>query len=276
MPMYMLCILKKGIFVTRVIVVYLSMQGTEQNNRKMLWLFMVLILPYFTQMVKASKEILVERPFYLRARILDVHTANVLFEIADENNQRTCQMYKFTVRRNEERTYSMPEQNLTYWRNSLELKHLAAGKYRVCAIICSEHLRQAKFHYKNYAKKNRTAPIKACVVFNAYRSHLLILTLYILVLIILLFSHIVYSLRKRQFQARMKLALIEIENSVQKWRSNPSTAASNEHIHSTTILQNVVTLPTSPIEHAVLPQPSAQSSNDEHHPIIFHLESTTE
>jgi hypothetical protein len=251
------------------------MQGTEQNNRKMVLLFMVLVFTFLTQMVKASKEILVESPFYLRARIHDSHTASVLFEIARENNQRTCQMYKFTIHRNEELPYSMPEQNLTYWRNSLELQHLPAGKYRVCVIICSEHLRQAKLHYKNYGKKNRTIPVKACVEFQAFRSHFLVLTLYILVIIFLVFSHIVYSLRKRQFQARMKLALIEIENTVQKWRSNPQTNTSSEHIQSTTILQSVIILPTSPVEYSV-PAPPVQSNNDEHHPIIFHLESTNE
>ena len=64
--------------------------------------------------VQATKEILVESPFYLRARIHDLQTATVLFEIARENDQRTRQMYKFTIRRNREYPYSMPEQNLTF------------------------------------------------------------------------------------------------------------------------------------------------------------------
>ncbi len=268
--MYMLCIPEKGRFVTGVIVVYLSMQRTEKNNRKMVFLFMVLVFTFFIQMVESSQEILVESPFYLRARIHDSHTANVQFEIADENNQRICQMYKFTIRRNQEPPYSMPEQNLTFWRNSLELKHLTVGNYRVCAIICSEHLRQTKFHYKNYMKKNRTMPITNCVRFKASRSHSLVLTLYILVLIFLIFSHIIYSLQKRQFQARVKMALTEIESSVQKWRSNPSACSSTEHLQSTTILQNVIILPVSPVEHSVLTP--VQSNDDVEHPITFHLE----
>ncbi len=221
-------------------------------------------------MVGASKEIIVESPFYLRARIHDSQTTSVQFEIAGENNQRTCQMYKFTIRRNHEYPYSMPEQNLTFWRNSLELKHLPAGHYKVCAIICSEQLRQAKYHYQQYMKKNRTRPIKACVNFHVFRPHLLVLTLYILVAIFLTISQIIYSLRKRKFQARIKMALIEVENSLQKWRATQTSSASTDHIQSYSILQSLVTLPTSLIENSTPSQP--QSNNDEQHPVIFHLE----
>ena len=239
---------------------------------------MVMLLILLVQIVGASKEILVENPFYLRARIHDSHSAHVQFEIAGETNQRLCQMYKFTIRRNRELAYSMEEQNLTYWRNSLELKDLAAGNYRVCAIICSEHLRKENYHYEKYLKKNRSTPVTACVNFQAFRPHLLILTLYILVLIFLVGSHVVYSLRKRQFQARMKMALTEVENALQKWRSNPTPSASIELNASSTILQSLVALPTSPIEHAVLQIPSSeQTTTDEHpSPIIFHLDNTNE
>lgn len=239
----------------------------------MLWILWV-------QIVDASKEILVKNPFYLRARIYDSHSANVQFEIAGETKYRTCQMYKFTVRRNREPVYSMEEQNLTYWRNSLELKDLAAGDYRVCAIICSEHLRQLKYHYENYLKKtNRTSPITACVNFQAFRPHLLILTLYILVFIFLVGSHTVYSLRKRQFQARMKMALVEVESTLQKWRSNPPPPPpTTEPTLSSTTLQNLVPLPTSPVEHSTLSSPPLveQANSDEHQEIMFHLNNPNE
>jgi hypothetical protein len=197
-------------------------------------LFIIFVFIFPIQIIGASPEIIVEKPFYLRARILDFQTVNVLFEIAEENNQRTCQMYKFTIRRNQEKSYSMPEQNLTCWSNSLELKHLPSGDYRVCASICSERLRQRKYHYM---KKNRTIPIIACVNFHAYRPHLLVLTLYFLVFILLTISHIIFSLRKRQFQARIRMALTEVENSLQKWRS---TQTSTDHIGSYSILQSLV------------------------------------
>ena len=242
----------------------------------MVLLLLVSIFVLHAPVIKASsKEILVEIPFYLRARIHDSHSASVLFEIPEEKDHRTCEMYKFTIRRNEELPYSMPEQNLTYWRNSLELKHLPAGKYRICAIICSEHLRPAKYHYKNYVSKNRTIPVSACLDFQAYRSHLLVLTLYLLVLIFLLFSHTIYSLQKRQFQARVKVALIELESSLQKWRMSSSANISGEHLQSTTILQSMITLPISPVEHSV-PAASAQSNPDGHHPILFHLGSSSD
>ena len=237
----------------------------------MLWIF-------FVQIVGTSKEILVKNPFFLRARIYDSHSANVQFEIAGETQYRTCQMYKFTVRRNREPVYSMEEQNLTYWRNSLELKDLAAGHYRVCAIICSEHLRQSKYHYEKYLKKNRTTPITTCLTFQAFRPHLLILTLYILVFIFLVGSHTVYSLRKRQFQARMKMALVEVESTLQKWRSNPTSPPTTEPTLSSTTLQNLVPLPTSPVDHSTLPSPSLveQANSDEHQEIIFHLDNPNE
>jgi hypothetical protein len=239
----------------------------EQTNGMMVVLFLVFIFPLSNIMVQASKEIIVEKPFYLRARMHDSQTATVEFEIAGENNQRTCQMYKFTIRRNNEYPYSMPEQNLTFWSNSLELKHLAAGDYNVCAIICSERLRQTKSHYQLYVKNNHTTPIIACVSFHAFRTHLLILTLYILVFIFLTISQIIFSLRKRQFQARIKMALIEVENSLQKWRTAQATT---DHTQSYTILQSLLTLPGTPIEHSVASLP--QINDDEHHPVVFHLE----
>lgn len=233
---------------------------------------MVMFWIFFVQFVGANKEILVERPFSLRARIYDSHSANVQFEIAEQTKYRTCQMYKFTVRRNREPVYSMEEQNLTYWRNSLELKDLAAGNYSVCAIICSEHLRQSKFHYEKYLKKNRTLPITTCVSFQAFRPHLLILTLYILVFIFLIGSHIVYSLRKRQFQARMKMALVEVETTLQKWRSNP-TATTEPNLSSTT-LEKLVSLPTLPVAHS--PPLGEQTNSDEPQEIVFHLDNANE
>jgi hypothetical protein len=234
----------------------------------LLFIICIFILP--SPIEGFSKEVIVENPFYLRARILDFQTANVLFEIAEINAHRTCQMYKFTIRRNNEHPYSMPELNLTFWRNSLELKHLAAGHYKVCAIICSENLRQPEYHYQ-YKKKNHTIPITACVQFDAFRPHLLVLTLYILVFIFLTISQIIYSLRKRQFQARIKAALIEVENTLQKWRSNTETSIDQTQSYS--ILQSIVSLPASPIDHLTSPQ--LQSNDDEQHTPIFHLDHLT-
>ncbi len=245
-----------------------------KHNRIMVLLSIIFIFIFSTQIVGASKEIIVEYPFYLRARIHDSHTASVQFEIAEENNQRTCQMYKFTIRHNNEHPHSMPEQNLTFWRNSIELKHLAAGDYNVCAIICSEQLRSAKHHYEHYIKKNRTMPIIACVHFHAFRPHLLVLTLYVLVLIFLIISQIIYSLRKRQFKARIRMALIEIENSLQKWRSAQTSSTSTDHIQSYSILQSLINLPALPTEHLVSLQ--LPSNNDEPNPVIFHLDNPTE
>jgi hypothetical protein len=254
-----------------LLLVCLPMWRREQNDRIMVLLFIVFIFIFPAQIKGVNKEIIVESPFYLRARIHDTQTASVLFEIALENNQRTCQMYKFTIRRNSEYPYSMSEQNLTFWRNSLELKHLAVGHYKVCAIICSEHLRSPKFHYEFNEKRNRTTPITACVQFDAFRPHLLVLTLYILVFIFLTISQVMFSLRKRQVQARIKMALIELENTVQKWRTNTET--SGDHMQSYTILQSLITLPASPVEHS-----SSQPHliEDEQHPIIFHLDSLNE
>jgi len=216
-------------------------------------------------MIGAVKEIIVENPFYLRARVHDSQTATVLFEIARQNNHRACRMYKFTIRRNQEYPYSMPEQNLTYWRNSLELKHLPVGDYRICAIICSEHLKQ------NHSKSS----ISACVNIHAYRSHFLVLTLYILVVIILTFSQITFTLRKRRIQARIQAALIEVEGTLQKWRTAQASSSSSSSInytHSYNILQSLVTIPASPTEH--LATSPLHPTTDEHrpsYPIIFHL-----
>jgi hypothetical protein len=152
-------------------------------------------------MIDGFKEIIVENPFYLRARIYDSQTANVLFEIAQENEQRICRMYKFTIHRNDDHSYSMPEQNLTFWRNSLELKYLTIGDYKICAIICSEY-------DENF---NHSIPISTCINIRTYRSHFLILTLYFLVFLILAFSQINFTLRKRKVRARIQTALIDAE-----------------------------------------------------------------
>ena len=198
---------------------------------------------YFIGMVDGIKEIIVESPFYLRARIYDSQTASVLFEIAEENDQRICQMYKFTIRRNDDYPYSMPEQNLTFWRNSLELKYLPVGDYKICAIICSEYLQQS--YDQSF---NQSMPISTCVNIHAYRSHFLILTLYFLVFLILAFSQIIFTLRKRKIRAHIQTALIDVENTLQKWH----TTQTNDHPQSYSILQSLVTLPASPIDHSVV------------------------
>jgi hypothetical protein len=191
---------------------------------------------YLFGIVDSIKEIIIENPFYLRARIHDSQTASVLFEIAQENDQRLCRMYKFTIRRNHDYPYSMPEQNLTFWRNSLELKHLAVGDYKICAIICSEYLKQYDEMF------NHSIPISTCVDIHVYRSHFLILTLYFLVFLILAFSQIIFTLRKRKFRARIQTALIDVENALQKWY----TTQTNDHPQSYSILQSLVTLPATP------------------------------
>ena len=250
---------------------YLFVCRRGEENKIMVLLFIIYIFIFPAQILGGNQSTIVNTPFYLRVRIHDSHSASVLFEIPRKEDHRICEMYKFTIRHNNENPYSMPEQNLTYWRNSLELTHLAAGHYNVCAIICSEQLPRLKSHYQQYLNKNRTIPVTTCVAFDAVRSHLLILTLYILVFIILIFSQVIYSLRKRQIQARIKLALIEVENSLQKWRSNTETL--NDHSQSCAILQSLVTLPASPVEHSTT---QIQSSDDEQHPIIFHLDYSTD
>ncbi|UJR37372.1 hypothetical protein I4U23_030080 [Adineta vaga] len=225
--------------------------------------------------IGVDKEIIVESPFYLRARILDSHTVNVQFEIGRENEQRSCQNYKFTIRRNQENPYSMPEQNLTFWRNSLELQHLSAGQYQVCAIICSEHLPHVKHHNQSYMQKNRTLSIKTCVHFQAFRPHLLVLTLYVLVIIFLTISQIIFSLRKRRFHERMKWAKMEVENSLQKLRTTQISSSAAENTQSYNILRSLVTLPATPVDYSV-PSPPIQSNDDEQRPIIFHLEPPNE
>ncbi|CAF4254331.1 unnamed protein product [Rotaria sp. Silwood2] len=181
-------------------------------------LCIVCLLSIPIQILGNIKETIVENPFYLRARMHDSQTANVQFEIALNINQRSCQMYKFTIR-HDDNFYSMPEQNLTFWRNSLELKYLSVGNYRICAIICSEYSKPYHSLYYIFKKENSLKPISACVNIYAYRSHYLILTLYLLVFLVLAFSQISFSLRKRRFEARMKDNLIKFENTSQKWHS---------------------------------------------------------
>ncbi|CAF0841636.1 unnamed protein product [Adineta ricciae] len=229
----------------------------------------MLIFPRF--MSGMNKEIIVDSPFHLRARIFDSRTAHVQFEISGKDEQRRCEKYQFTVRRNQETPYSMPEQNLTYWRNSLELQHLPVGQYQVCAIICSEHSQHAKYHYKSYMKKNRTLPITACVSFRVLRAHLLILTLYVFVIMFLAISQMIFSLRKRQFHQRIKLALTEVENSLTKWRTTQAPPPSIDQTQSYTILQSLVTLPATPIDYTI-PYPPVETNEPVERPIIFHLE----
>ena len=230
--------------------------------------------------VDAMKEIIVESPFYLRARVHDSQTASVQFEIARENDQRTCRMYKFTVRRNRETAYAMPEQNLTFWRNSLELKHLAVGEYRICAVICSEHGHPLNSTLSLLLRTNRTRPITACLNIRAFRSHFLILTLYFLVFTFLALSQLMFTLRKRKVHARIKLALAEVEHAVQKWRTSQTPSASIDQTQSYAILQSLVTLPASPIEHSIS-SPMLPTNDDDDEPfnrttcpIIFHLDET--
>lgn len=214
----------------------------RKNNRSMNLLFIVCLLSILIEKVENTKQIIVENPFYLRARLRDSQTATVQFEIAKDNYQRTCQMYQFTIRHNGKHPYSMPEQNLTFWINSLELKGLTAGHYQICAIICSEYLNQ-----------NRSKSISNCVHFDLHRLHFLILTLYLLVFLILLFSQIIFSLRKRKFQARIKRALIEFEHSVHKLCSNQSSSIHMGHRNLSNQTDNTSTISISTVENSMPP-----------------------
>lgn len=242
-------------------------------------LHVAVVLVLRLELVQATKEIFVEKPFYFRARVHDSHAANFFFQIPPDKEQRACQMYKFTIRRNREDPYSMPEQNLTYWRNSLELKHLATGRYRVCAIICSEQLRARPHQFEHPDKKNLSVPIAACVEFQAYRSHFLVLTLYFLVLLFLTLSQITYSLRKRKIRARVKLTLMEVENSILNWRSAQTNLSSAEHTPSYSILHSIVHIPASPVEHS-LSSPGTLITTNNHlqtSPVVhFQLEAPDE
>jgi hypothetical protein len=236
-----------------------------------------IVLMSCIEQIDTSKDIIIDHPFYLRARIHDSHTASVQFEIARENRQRRCQQYKFTIRRNRGHSYSMPEQNLTFWRNSLELKELEVGQYNVCAIICSEYIRQ--YSIDQQESENRLTPIMNCVAFDAPRSHFLILTLYVLVAIFLIISHVIYSLRKRKFQARIKLAMLEIESSVQKWRSTQTSILSSDNTPTYITLHSIVNLPVSPVEHATGSSISSVHTDRNEattSPIIFHLNTWNE
>lgn len=244
----------------------------------MIVLHLLLLATFFSGCCTGSKEIISEEPFYIRARVHDAHSATVLFEIPRENDHRQCQKYRFTVRRNQEVPYSMSEENFTYWRNSLELKDLSVGHYNVCAIICSERIRTFHSIFFEY-RRNISLPIISCVAFKAHRSHFLILTLYLLVLIFLIISQINYSLRKREVRERLHITLLEMESSIQKWRSSQSAAgaaSSMDQTPSYNILQSIVNLPLSPVEHAVTSPTTTITSAGEHHPIIFHLDSSQE
>ena len=75
-------------------------------------ILIICLLAISIRMIGAIKETIIESPFYLRARIQDSQTASVQFRIARGSDQRTCQRYKFTICRNHEYPYSMPEQNI--------------------------------------------------------------------------------------------------------------------------------------------------------------------
>ncbi|CAM4919435.1 unnamed protein product [Rotaria socialis] len=190
-------------------------------------------------------------PFYLRARIHDSRTANLQFEIAQNNNQRECQTYEFTIRHNSKNSHSMPQQNLTFWRNSLELRQLTAGKYNVCVIICSEYLKSNNSYVEILKKNESLEPITACVTIHVYRSHFLFLTLYILVFIILVFSQITFTLRKRKFQARIKHGLTEFEHILHKWHAAQEHMTSTVRRHSSSTFHDLLIQPASSIEHSI-------------------------
>lgn len=217
--------------------------------------------------IASHSEISVETPFYLRARLLDARTAHVHFELNREEVPRTCRTYRFTIRRNREQPYAMPEQNLTYWRNSLEMQHLPAGEYHVCATVCAE---QSDEHNAG----NGTEPITACVTFPIFRLHLLVFTLYVLVVLFLVISQVIFSLRKRQFHERIKLAMVEVEGSLQKWRSAQPPSASTDRTMSYNTLHQVLTIPTSPVD--LCTPPVMQINDNEPHPIVFQLEPPSE
>lgn len=225
-----------------------------------------------------NKDIVINNPFYLRARIHDFQSANVQFEITRNRYQRSCRMYQFTIRHNDDKVYSMPNQYLTFWRNSLELKHLTVGKYNICATICSEYFKRT-FSIKNILKKTYPSkPISTCVSIDIYRTHFLILTLYLLVITILIFSQIIFSLRKRKFQARIKTVLVELERSLQRWHTPSASSTTIDKIRSSTnTLHDFFIQSASSIEHYV--EPLFHITPDKHEPsqpTFFHIDSSYE
>ncbi|CAF1387825.1 unnamed protein product [Rotaria magnacalcarata] len=190
-------------------------------------------------------------PFYLRARIHDSRTADIQFEIEQNNTQRECRTYEFTIRHNDKNSYSMPQQNLTFWRNSLELTQLTVGKYNICAIICSEYLKTNDSYDKILKKRASLEPIAACVTIRVYRSHFLILTLYILVFIILVFLQITFTLRKRKFHAQIQHSLAEFKHMLHKWNAAQEHMTSTVRRHSSSTLHDLFTQSASSIEHSI-------------------------
>ncbi|CAF1273568.1 unnamed protein product [Rotaria sordida] len=212
-------------------------------------LFTVYLLSIPIQIFGINKDI-IRNPFDLRARLHGSHTATVQFEIEQNSNQRLCQMYNFTIRYNHQVVYSMSEQNLTCERNSLELKDLTVGDYEICAIICSEYLKQDYLYDRVLNKTNTLKPITACINIHVKRAYLLILTIYLLIFMILALAHINYSLRKREFHARVRRTYIEFENSLQQWRTYQKQSMPSHGRQSSHTLHDFLTSSTSPIEHS--------------------------
>jgi hypothetical protein len=112
---------------------------------------------------------------------------------------------------------------------------------------------------------------------HLYRSHFLDLTLYLLVVLILTISQIIFTLRKRKFQARIKTALIEIEDILHKWRTAEKLLTSDDHTQSYCILQSLVALPASPVEHSITtPFHFSIEEHQPSHPIVFYLDMSNE
>ncbi|CAF1077617.1 unnamed protein product [Didymodactylos carnosus] len=164
----------------------------------------------------------------MRARLFNSYSASVQFEIDQSYlHFRNCQQYQFTITRNREQIHYMPAQNFTFWRNSLELQHLAVGFYNVCAIICSEQ----------FVNNNSIVTIN-CLNFRSQRSYFLFLTLYLLVFSILAFSQVMFTLRKRRYKAHIKAALTDLELALQRFHSS-----SLESAHENFTIQNLLFAP---------------------------------
>ena len=83
--------------------------------------------------------------------------------------------------------------------------------------IILEYLQKNISHDKISNHKTLLKPISTCVQIYMYRSHFLILTLYLLVFIILALSQINFSLRKRKLQTQIENSFINLERNFHRY-----------------------------------------------------------
>ncbi|CAF0929784.1 unnamed protein product [Didymodactylos carnosus] len=227
-------------------------------------LFKLLVVIILVYLIVAEKEISVNEPFHMRARLYNSYSASVQFEIDQSYlHFRNCQQYQFTITRNRELTHYMPAQNFTFWRNSVELIHLAVGFYNVCAIVCSEQ----------FVNNDSIVTIN-CLTFRSQRSYFLFLTLYLLVFMILAFSQFVFTLKKRKFKAHVKAALSDLELALQRLRTPSMEPNENLTIQNLLLIPTQSHIMTDESNVILFNQPSEQqlkNENELHHTTIGQL-----